>query len=73
MRWAWAVLAVCGLAFAGDGDEDGRQDPPKPAGRPFTQRDLEEMQRGGYTIAQDRDSCINGFSINLLTRALSHP
>ena len=50
MRWAWAVLAVCGLAFAGDGDEDGRQDPPKPAGRPFTQRDLEEMQRGLWRV-----------------------
>ncbi|GEM_PF-7004561 len=50
MRWSWAVLAVCGLAFAGDGDEDGRLNPPRPIERPFTQRDMEEMQRGLWRV-----------------------
>lgn len=48
MRWSWAVLAVCGLAFAGD--EDLRPNPPKPIERPFTQQDLEEMQRGLWRV-----------------------
>ncbi|MEK7865236.1 MAG: hypothetical protein AAB434_01040 [Planctomycetota bacterium] len=48
MRWAWAVLAVCGLAFAGDGDEDGGTNTPQRS--TFTQRDLEEMQRGLWRV-----------------------
>lgn len=51
MRWAWVVIAACGVAVAGDearlvgGEPDGRPNSPKPIERPFTQRDLAEMQR----------------------------
>ena len=66
MRWSWAVLAVCGLSFAGDGDEDGRLNPPRPIERPFTQRDMEEMQRGLWRVRV----CRNPFQMPLAPRPL---